>query len=83
MWYQGSQRGAAVFPLQNLFLGRWITFPKAPLLIPFEFNSRNQVKIDETRPIHVLIEAGVVPLFNYDNGIIQVVKILIQLQYKI
>jgi hypothetical protein len=70
LWYNDSQRGCAVTPIQRVQLGPWISFPKeSNNFVPFDFKSNNitfvkNLKADDI--VNVLIETGINPSLDAD-----------------
>lgn len=71
IWYNGRQRGCAVAPFQNIFLGPWISFPAAPSLIPIN-HDKSSAFIDQTDEVYLLIEADPMPSVSASDDLLMV-----------
>lgn len=51
-------------PKQIVHLGRWVTFPSLPTLIPITMNyeASKTLQIDESNKIHLLLETEITPV---------------------
>ncbi|XP_055680744.1 biotin--protein ligase isoform X2 [Lutzomyia longipalpis] len=63
LWHSGSQRGCTLFPGQSVFLTPWVSFPKAPTLVPFVVQG-NGLELEEESSVYLLLETETVPTMN-------------------
>lgn len=61
IWFNESQRGASIYPKQNIHLAPWITFPLTAHVIPFIFTPNDKYFSDSEFDVYLLIETDVIP----------------------
>lgn len=61
IWFNESQRGASIYPKQNIHLAAWITFPSTSHVIPFIFTPNDKYFSDSEFNVYLLIETDVIP----------------------
>ncbi len=73
IWFNDSQRGATIYPKQNIHLAPWITFPATSHVIPFIFTTNDKHYSDDTNlNVYLLIETDVIPSMLIDKNLIMV-----------
>lgn len=72
IWFNEGQRGATVYPKQNIHLAAWITFPSTSHVIPFIFTSNDKYFSDTEFNVYLLIETDVIPSMMIEKNMIMV-----------
>ncbi|XP_055908964.1 biotin--protein ligase isoform X2 [Eupeodes corollae] len=61
LWMFADRRGCCLTPSQNIHIGPWVTFPEPPTLIPFNCTSSEELSLDKTKTVHLLLETDILP----------------------
>lgn len=72
-WSNDVSQGISISPKQILYINPFISFPNAPSLVPFTYNSNNFPELSKNDVIHALIEADLVPEFNSSHPVLEVI----------
>lgn len=58
IWFNENSRGCSVIPTQKVNLGPFISFPKVPAMIPFNYSIKDSMKLDDNEPVFCLLETA-------------------------
>jgi hypothetical protein len=67
IWFNEHARGFSICPIQKINLGSFITFPKTPTMIPFNYTDEETSELDATELMYLLLETGNLSLFTDIN----------------